>query len=624
MRKLELADNLINEGFMPFEIDDLDEKTILEDSIFEYVYMFQDYDQRSELIFNLTERARKLNVTRSFNAKLKYHQTKYAQRLKGDGSNIMRFTDPPIKKLKCGIWTCEDTGVYRTVVNNLQMPEKRIACSHPVLPVESLWNIETNTEKVTLAFFKFSKWLTITVPKAIISNSNNIIMLADRGISVKSSSSSYLVDYLNDVIDNNESEIPQSNSISRLGWIEGKFSPYFENLKYDGDLDHKATYEALKECGDFEQWKKHCIECRKFSKVAQLVLAASFASPLISQIGALPYIVHMWGGTGAGKTVAIFMGMSVWGNPAMGKLTKILNMTQVALGRNAGFLHDIPFAGDELQLIKDKWNNFDNLVMFLAQGLDRGRGKAYGGVEEQRTWECNFLFSGEMPITTPSSGGGVKNRVIEIYASKIIIEDGVNTSDFFKNNYGFAGKIYIESLPEQQELKERYKKIRQEILDTTDASEKQAMAMATILLADEISTELFFKDSKALTIEDVKEFMISEKDVDVANRSYEWTINWIAQNQNRFMNENQGEIWGKLEDSYCLVNKNVLVEHLKLNNFDYASSISKWAERGQIERNTQGKNQHCTKAHGIKGAYIKILLQLDLFSKNESTDEIPF
>lgn len=622
--KLKLAEELIAEGFTGFDVDDLDAEEILEDKVFENIFLFDDYAQRTELIHRLSEKARKLNVLRSFNSKLKLHQTMYVQRVKGSNSNIIEVTDAPLKNLKCSSWICNDTGVYKMTVNKLQMPEKINVCSHPILPVESLWNIETNTERITLAFFKYSKWMTVTVPKQMISNANSIVMLSERGVSVKTSSSSLLVDYLGDVIDNNENIIPQNNSISRLGWIENEFSPYVSNLKYDGDLEFKGTYEALKESGDFEQWKKHCTECRKFSKVAQLILASSFASPLISKLGVLPYIVHMWGGTGAGKTVAIFMAMSVWGNPAMGKLTKVMNMTQVALGRTASFLHSIPFAGDELQIIKDKWTNLDNLVMFLSQGLDRGRGKAFGGVEEQKTWECNFIFSGEEPITKPTSGGGVKNRVIEIYTDSKVIQDGVKTADFYKNNYGFAGREYIEQLPSNDELMQRYKDIRKRILDTTDTSEKQAMAMATILLADEISTELFFKGTEPLTIDDVKEFLLSEKEVDVAERSYDWVINWIAQNQNKFSNETTGEVWGKIEDNYCLVNKNVLVENLKNNNFEFSSSISKWAERGQIEKNSQGKNTHQTHVRGIKGNYIKININSELFNDIEMTDEPPF
>ena len=138
------------------------------------------------------------------------------------------------------------------------------------------------------------------------------------------------------------------------------------------------------------------------------------------------------------------------------------------------------------------------------------------------------------------------------------------------------------------------------------------MAMATILLADEISTETIFKDEK-LTIEDVKDWMTSTKEVDISTRAYEWTMNWISQNINRFKENENGEIWGKYDDTneICLVNKSVYTDALNKAGFDFTAIIRKFADRNQIERNSQGKITHFTKAFGIKGAYIKFRLEPD-------------
>ena len=53
----------------------------------------------------------------------------------------------------------------------------------------------------------------------------------------------------------------------------------------------------------------------------------------------------------------------------MGGLVKTMNMTKNAIMRNAAFLCSIPFAGDELQTIKDKWQgNFDQLIYQITGG----------------------------------------------------------------------------------------------------------------------------------------------------------------------------------------------------------------------------------------------------------------
>ena len=161
----------------------------------------------------------------------------------------------------------------------------------------------------------------------------------------------------------------------------------------------------------------------------RLLLATSLASPLIERVGALPFVFHLWGTTSFGKTVSLMVAMSVWGNPESGCLTRSMNMTQNAMARTASFLYNLPFGADELQQIRSRWDNFDNLVMYLTEGIDKGRAKAKGGIEELKTWRNCFIFTGEEPITKDNSGGGTKNRVIEVEVTKPIYESGYTVAN---------------------------------------------------------------------------------------------------------------------------------------------------------------------------------------------------
>ena len=610
-QELELSEQLMNEGFTPFgEISELTKERILEKDIFEHIFSIDNQIAKTELIIKLEERARELGNIRSFDKLLKAYQTEFAQKYKQRGSNTIQFTQPPIENLKCGKWECADTGITKSTMGAGMIPQIIVACTHPILPVERLINVDTETEKIKLAFFKDNKWQYITIERSVVANKSNIIQLSDRGVEVNSENAKDLVSYIADVVSLNAKEIPVNRSTERLGWIENEFAPYVSDLKYDGDIAFKDVYSSIREVGNYEEWKDMCRKIRKESKIAHLLLASSFASTLNQMLGVLPFVVHIWGGTGTGKTVGLMLAMSVWGNPEVGKLVRTLNATQVALARYAAFVHDIPFAGDELQTIKNRWDSFDNLVMYLTEGVDRGRGKAYGGIELLKEWNCCFLFTGEEPITKATSGGGVKNRVIEVEATEKVIADGNYVSNFVRKNYGFAGKEFINNLPKQEELQTRYRDIFQDILKNTDTTDKQAMAMATILLADEISTKLIFNDEK-LTIEDVSNWLTSTKDVDVSTRAYEWTMNWISQNINKFKENESGEIWGKyIEDQdICLVNKSLYAEALNKAGFDFTAVIRNFADRNQIERNSQGKFTHQTKAFGVKANYIKFRLE---------------
>ena len=612
-QELTLSDQLISEGFTPFNLEELTKETIMEKDIFEHIFSIDNAIDRTQVILKLEEKARDLGIIRSFDKMLKAYQTEYAQRFKQKGSLTINFTNPPIEGLKCGKWECTDSGVVKSTLGAGMIPTQIIACTHPILPVERLINVDSETEKIKLAFFKDDKWQYITVERSVVANKSNIIQLSDRGIEVNSENAKDLVTYIADVVSLNAKEIPVNRSTDRLGWIDDEFAPFVDNLKYDGDIAFKDVYESIKEVGDYEEWKKICKDVRNKSKIAHLLLASSFASTLNKRLGVLPFIVHIWGGTGAGKTVGLMLAMSIWGNPEMGKLTRTLNSTQVALARYASFVHDLPFAGDELQTIKSRWDSFDNLVMYLTEGVDRGRGKAYGGIEILKEWNCSFIFTGEEPVTKASSGGGVKNRVIEAEATEKVVEDGNFISNFVRKNYGFAGKDFIKNLPSQEKLVERYREIFKSIIEKTDTTDKQAMAMATILLADEISTDLIFKDKK-LEIEDIKEWLTSTKEVDIATRAYEWSMDWISQNINRFKDDDRNEIWGKYnpEEEICLVNKTIYTDALNKAGFDFSSIIRIFADRDWIIRNTQGKFTHSTKAFGVRANYVKFKLDPEI------------
>lgn len=619
----DFGDELLNSGFTPFNISELDKETILNEDIFNYVLSIDDNIQKTRILVELQDKAKELKVARSFDKLFKAYQTSYVQKIKGQGSNTIQFTNPPIKDLKCGKWNCKDTGVTKTILVNFES-QLIVACPHPIIPIERLINIDTETEKIKLAFFKDSKWKNITVDRRIIANKSNIIMLADNGIEVNSDNAKDLVSFIADVINLNIDKIPVSRSTSHLGWSETEFAPYVEDLKYDGGNSFKDVYEAVKTKGDYDSWKEECKKLRKKSKVLHICLATSFASVLNSLLGINPYIVHIWGGTGTGKTVALMVAMSVWGNPTIGKLTRTLNATYVALARYCSFVKDIPFAGDELQIIKNRWSNFDELIMFLTEGADRSRGTEYGNLEQLKGWNCNFIFTGEEPITKANSGGGTKNRVIEIEAVETIIEDGNFVSNFVRKNYGYAGKEFIKNLPDKEKLETRYREIFNELLSNNNTTGKQSMAMASILLADELSTDLIFEDDK-LKVEDIKEYLFTESEVDTAERAYDYLCECISQNINKFDGTSSYECWGKLdeESNCCYINKKVLDNLLEEAGYSFNAIKRKWHDKGLTEKDSKGKYTQNVKIGKTQCRSVKIILKAEKNEDIKFTD-LPF
>ena len=597
-----------------------------EDDIFIDILGTQDTIERAKYIEDVRKKCREVGRIREFDNLLKAWTSRYLQLLKQtDGGNNTNFTNAPLT-LKCGKWIADDNGVRITDIAKQGDTITCTACPHPILPVARFVNIDTDTEKMKVSFYKDGRWREVTADCSTIYNKSNITQLADRGVMVTSETAKDLVKYLMEIASQNMETIPFYRSLSRLGWVDNDFAPYDDAIKYDGDSDFQGTYNDVCECGSYEVWKEHITKLRENINI-RLMLSASFASVLIERVGALPFVLHLWGETGFGKTVSLMVASSIWGNSELGHLTRSMNATANSVVRTASFLYSIPFCADEMQQIKDRWGNYDNFIMFVCEGIDKGKARAKGGVEEQKTWRNAFIFTGEEPVTKANSGGGVKNRCIEIEVKDKIIPDGNTTANIVKENYGFAGKRFIEYIQKIDVLKvkEEYKQIFSDILKSADTTEKQAMSMALILLADKYACECVFDNSKPLEVKDITCYLVSANVVNMPQRAYEWVVNWVAENSIRFdLAENKGAVWGRINDDMATINKNVLMEAMNKAGFDFAACSRKWESEGKLKLNSQGYITHQTKVGGIKANYIKLALPTDDFEEVVVQGEFPW
>lgn len=504
------------------------------------------------------------------------------------GINPTDFPEQPIE-LEAGEWNCDFTGVSRTTTTCTEY-----ACHHPIMPIERLVNIDTGEEKLKIAYSKGKYWREIVVGKNELFDSSKIIKLAAVGVSVTSTSARLLSEFICDIETMNYDVIPERESVSRLGFIgDGhNFSPYVDGLVFDGDANYSTIYSAISQKGSYEEWLKTAIKCRNESITAQIMLASSFASVLISKVGALSFFVHLWGiESGTGKTVALMLAASVWGNPNVGQYIQTFNATQVGHEKTAAFLNNLPMLIDELQLSKDSHGKSKFDVYQLSQGVGRTRGTKSGGIDKTPTWALCILTTGESPITSASSGAGAVNRVIDIEcrACEAVIKDGMGVSSSVKQNYGYAGKDFINQLSDMpdEELKRIYSEYFKE-LSAGSTTEKQAMAAAMILVADELADKFIFHTGKHLTVEQISEFLKTKTSVSAGERGYAYMCDWVALNSNKFRNDNEnGDVYGIIIDDVAYINSSVFRKAAKDAGFDDRALLSWLRTRGLIQ--TRGK-----------------------------------
>lgn len=526
---------------------------------------------------------------------------KYVESLKAQSGtiyidNVTNFTNQPLE-LNAGDWEADDSGIFKKNGYN-----DEVACPHPIMPVERLVNIDTGEEKLQLAFRKGTIWRKIIVSKTVLASSNKVTELAGSGIAVTSQNARAFIQYISDMENMNYYLIPEKKSIGRFGYIPDEgFSPFVDGLIFDGDVNFKAMFQTVRSRGSETKWLETAAEVREMSTTVKIILAASFASVLLEPLNCLPFFVHLWGvDSGTGKTVALMVAASVWGDPAVGAYVKTFDGTVVGMEKTAAFLNNLPFCLDELQLAKDSKGRTTFDVYKLAQGVGRTRGNRSGGVDLTPTWRNCILTTGESPLTGTASGAGAVNRVIDIEckSAQAVIKDGMRISGAVKRNYGFAGRKFVERLYQPgviDQVSERYRELFR-ILSDRDTTEKQAIAAAAIILADELACQWIFSGQQPLTIEQVSEFLASKAAVSAGDRGYKYLCDWVTQNSNKLCGRSENpniEVLGALEDGRAYIIRSVFERILQDAGYSTAAMISYLKQSNLIETrgraNTKGK-----------------------------------
>lgn len=529
-------------------------------------------------------------------------------------ANVSDFQGQPME-LDTGSWRADDLGITMATAQG-----EFVACVHPIMPVCRLVNVDTGAEKMELAYRKGNAWRRLVADKRTIATANNIVALSDNGVAVTSESAKHLVRYLHDVENLNYALIPEKPSVGRLGHIPGHgFSPYVPGLIYDGDVSFSGAFNAVRPAGSFARWTEEIKKLRAYSLAARIVIAASFASALVEPLGVLPFFVHVWGtASGTGKTVALMAAASVWADPVMGRYIKTFDSTSVGFEQYAGFLNSLPMIIDELQLARQDNGKNKFSVYKLAEGVGRLRGKKTGGVDATITWGNCTITSGETPLTQDNSGAGAINRVIDIECndeSRRIVEDGRATVAVLKGNFGHAGKAFIEKLtPETIEsARAGYNEVVK-ALSANDATDKQALSAALIVVADRLVAELFFHD-EPVTPGDMIDFLQTNASIDANERAYAYLCDWIAANSNKFT-ATSTELYGRIEDGWAYIVRSVFNKAIEEEGFSSKGFLG-WLKRlGLID--TRGKA--LTRPKRIGG----VVTECVVFSLPLAADENPF
>ncbi len=506
------------------------------------------------------------------------------------------WPDCPLPGLNVGGFMCTPKGVYKRNEEGQTLE----VCAHPITPLARLVDMHTGKEKVRLGFKIAGQWREEVVPRWVMVSSRHIVQLAGLGVAVTKANAGLLADFLHQMMQLNGDTLPVLNGIQQLGWYGEAFVPYSKKVFYNGDPAFESLFNGFRAKGSFARWREFAVECRQNINL-KLVLAASFSSVLLQKLDAASYILHLWGGSGVGKTVALMLAMSVWGDPELGKLMRCLGDNAVSMTQMAKFLHHLPVMADDMQTAQKTSSNMDKLMIPLCEGM-----------EHVADWQSTFLFTGEEPLGASNGGGCIRNGVIEVRCDKPMFEDSNKASHLLRQHYGMAGPAFIKLVLGQQDVRSMFMKWQGLIArEYPNASDKQVNILAAIMVADQIATRGIFMDDNPLQLADLGPWISFSREDDMCFQAREWMLNWLSHNKGKFTpGAGFSQLWGRMEHSKgtCLVDKSLLEREMQRAGFSLGACLPGFVKYGWVVRDPQGRYAYRTSVNNVKAAYMRVTM----------------
>ena len=473
-------------------------------------------DQRI-MLAEMKIEASKMHLVRDFNNAVKEANTEVRRRQLGKP-----LTDIPDPITDNAGYDITELGIYLPMQNSsLEI------CPYPLFITERYQDIDDSTEKVKIVYKRDNSWREIIVPRNTIANASKIIQLADSATGINSENAKAVVRYLSDIESANRYTIPTKYATARLGWTEYGFVPFIDNITFTGAKTYSQLYDKFHTKGDFNTWRELSVECLKYP-LPRIITAAAYASLLLKHIGVNGFCVHIWGESGRGKTVALMLAASVYGDadPKSG-IIRNGKTTSNGIEPVLGFFNDCAVIFDELTTLSQE--QITDMVYKFAQGQGKGRMTKSADLQKTYTWNNVAILSAEKPLTDGRTMSGAVNRIISLYTEGDVFGDMdmVHIANALRENYGFGARLFIDAL-NTMDVQAIYKKYVAEIDDRIE--QKQANAAAVLLTAYEIAAKYVYGIDNVMTADDIIQYLATKNEVSVSERAYENLMDWIRAN----------------------------------------------------------------------------------------------
>lgn len=202
--------------------------------------------------------------------------------------------------------------------------------------------------------------------------------------------------------------------VDRVGWHDDVFVLPHKQIGQSSNDDlivyqsNNALNNLYQSKGTLEQWRSNVARLAENHSLLVFSLCTAFAGQLLSPLNQQGGGFHIKGGTSTGKSTALNLASSVWGNP------KQFYRTWLATGNaleHTAYMHNDGFLVlDEIGEIANP-KELGNIIYMLANGSGKARMTKQITARATHQWKVIFLSSGEKSLKEIMSEQGQKTKL---------------------------------------------------------------------------------------------------------------------------------------------------------------------------------------------------------------------
>jgi putative DNA primase/helicase len=395
---------------------------------------------------------------------------------------------------------------YALEPNGTYLIDKRrgkiLIAHYPIVLEGYVRDQETGTSMVVVAWCTAGAWRRMAISRETMGVSADLARQAGGfGAPIHSANSSMIVSYFSAFEALNLAKFEECKGITRMGWTPEMdaflIGSRLVTARYEEEIQSPATLKdgwgkaariflptgpevqrilaGYHRRGTLEGWKE-ALGIASKHPFALVGIYLSMLPPLM-QILAADNLAFEWSGkSSVGKTTALSVAASVWGQPKLNLDPSIVSswrVTDVYIERLLASLGDIPlFLDDTRTATPYKKNGADpiQVVYDVVAGTTKGRG-TIAGTEAKRAWRTVLMSTGESCITSDSVKGGIYARTWAIgswpwgdtspgTAAKVLRLETV-----IAENYGHLGPAWAQALMNNKKVWGKWKTLYQSVRD---------------------------------------------------------------------------------------------------------------------------------------------------------------